>query len=448
MDRLSQIKNDFHSKKILIFGLGLQGGGVQLIKFFAKLGNSIRVSDLKTKEQLEPSLKELRTFGNIEFILGEHRNEDVEWSDVVIPNPGMRPDSPFLQYAEQCNKEIHLEIGIFIKYCPAYTIGITGTRGKSTTTHLIHHILKENMNKRVFLAGNIPHQTAISLLKNLDEEDIVVLELSSWQLHGLVYEKKSPRIAVFTNMYPDHLNYYPSMREYTEDKMLIFAYQHASDHAVITEDVKNNTHILSAIKSIVHTVLADESRLPRFSNLVGRHNQLNVAVALEVSRVMGISHEKAMSTLHSFRPLPFRLELVGKVKGVTIYNDSTSTTPIACQTALYAVHSEYPQARILLIFGGNEKKLPYDELMNSINTLVYKVFLLKGSFTDIVLPLLSVSYAGPYEMLNNLVKDVLAEAKSGDVVLFSPSATSFASFKNEFDRGTQFTELIHHATKN
>lgn len=441
MDSISQIKKDFHRKKILVFGLGLQGGGLQTVKFFASLGNTVRVSDLKNEQQLEPSIQALTSYKYVSFTLGEHRYSDIDWADVVIPNPGMRFDSPFLVYAQKHKKEIHLEIGLFLKYTPATIIGITGTRGKSTTTNLIYHILKSHLSVPVHLAGNIPQRTAISLLKTATKNDIVVLELSSWQLHGLLYDKISPHIAVFTNIYPDHLNYYPSMEEYTEDKVRIFAYQKKGDFAVITDQVARNNSVKKKIKSSITVIRPDTFTWP-LPNLIGIHNKANAALALTVARLMGISDNKTVASIQEFRGLPFRIEYLGTIKGVPIYNDSTSTTPIACETALNAISSEYPQGRILLIAGGNEKNLPFDSVAQKINETASHIFLLPGSFTDILRPHLSIPCKGPYNNLSELVNAVLSELRPGDVVLFSPAATSFASFKNEFDRGEQFSKLI------
>ncbi|MEK9179372.1 MAG: cyanophycin synthetase, partial [Patescibacteria group bacterium] len=210
---------------------------------------------------------------------------------------------------------------------------------------------------------------------------------------------------------------------------------------VTTDQVVQNTHIAELTKSTVVIAPADIFDAP-LPHLIGEHNKSNAALAISVARIMDIPDKKSIQSIQKFKGLPFRIEFIGLLNRVPVYNDSTSTTPIACETALSAISHEYPNRRILLVIGGNEKKLPFDSVVKKINETVSQAFLLKGSFTNILLHHLSIPHKGPYDSLKELVEEVLRKAKAGDVILFSPAATSFATFKNEFDRGEQFSKLI------
>jgi len=194
-------KQIFKNKKVVIMGLGLHGGGVDSAKFFYKQGASVLVTDLKTEEQLGESIKKLRSFKKIEYALGGHREDDFKTADLIIKNPDVPGHSPYLEIARQSNIEIQSDVGLFFKLSGAFIIGVTGSKGKSTTASLIFHLLKSKY-KKIFLAGNIG-VSPLSLLAKVKKGDKVVLELSSFELDDF---NQSPNIAVVTNILPDHLN--------------------------------------------------------------------------------------------------------------------------------------------------------------------------------------------------------------------------------------------------
>jgi len=203
--------SDFREKKVTIMGLGIVGGGVGVAKFFVEAGAKVLITDLKTRKDLESSLKKIKGLP-VELILGRHRPEDFANTDLIIRNPAVPDNSPFLKIAKKNNISADTDIGIFFELCSAPIIGVTGTKGKSTVATLIYKLLKSKY-QNVILAGNIGN-SPLESLKKINKDSKVVLELSSWQLEGLKNHKKSPQIALITNIYPDHLNRYPNLKEY------------------------------------------------------------------------------------------------------------------------------------------------------------------------------------------------------------------------------------------
>src|SRR5579884_1532943 len=225
---------DLRGRRVLVMGLGLQGSGMAAARYAAQQGAIVRVTDMKSLEVLAPSVQALAGLP-IEFVLGEHREEDFLWADVVIRNPGVPLSSPYLRLAREHGAQIEMEIALFFLACPARIIGITGTRGKTTTSTLIYEILRAS-GAPTIIGGNVAGIETLSLLPQITPETQVVLELSSWQLEGLAPHKISPPVAVMTNVYPDHLDTYDSMEQYAEAKANIFRYQHPADLAIFNYD--------------------------------------------------------------------------------------------------------------------------------------------------------------------------------------------------------------------
>src|SRR3989344_3204668 len=222
----SSYRGAFKGKKITLLGLGLLGRGVNVAKFLAELGAELTITDMKDAKALEPSLKQLRKFKNIRYVLGEHRLKDFKNCDMVIKAAGVPLDSPYIKEAKKNKIPVEMDASLFAKFTPATMVGVTGTRGKSTVTHLVAHILGLAYPEHVFVGGNVRGMATLPLLKKTKIGDIVVLELDSWQLQGFGDAKISPHVAVFTNFLEDHMNYYQgSMDKYFNDKANIFKYQ-------------------------------------------------------------------------------------------------------------------------------------------------------------------------------------------------------------------------------
>lgn len=433
---VTALKKQWENKKVLIVGLGLQGGGVGLVKFFAQLGAHVKVTDLKNAEELQDSLEKIKGY-KVDLILGRHVAENFLSADVIFKGPSVSWTLPYLQQAMSRGIPIEMEVSFFVEHCPGKIIGITGTRGKSTTTMMIYELMK-TAGFSVFLGGNIAGVSTIQLLEQVKKNDWVVLELSSWQLSGFHRKKISPHIAVITNFYPDHLNYYQTLAEYWYDKTAIYRYQKKDDILIVNHSLKNRVSPPSAGR-MIYTQAEDFHE--RLKYLQGFHNAENAAQALAVARVLSIDQNTTYGGLTHFQPLAFRLAKIAEIDAVAIYNDSTSTTPIACQKAIESFCGQ----DIILILGGNSKKLPIEQLAHVINKSVKKIILLKGAFTDEIQPLLNQQKIVNLTLFDDLqiaVNRALAESAAGDVILFSPGATSFAMFRNEFHRGEEFDRLI------
>ena len=440
-------KDFFAGKKITMIGLGILGRGVNIAKFLAECGTELTITDLKTKEQLASSLKILTPYKNIKYVLGRHNPVDFRDKDMVIKAAGVPLDSPYISEAQKNKIPVEMDASLFLKLLTTWTsdvqvVGITGTRGKSTVTHLIYAILK-SAGLRVHLGGNVKGLATLPLLKKVKPRDVVVMELDSWQLQCCGDAKISPNIAVFTTFLPDHLNYYNGdMDRYFSDKGNIYRWQKDEDCLItgtktaklIKEKEKNG------LKS--RTIIVDGKNIPRIwkIKLLGEHNLENIALAVEAARKLGVKESTIKKSVDKFKSLPGRLEFIREVKGVKFYNDTTATTPEAVMAALDSLKES--KGKIILIGGGADKNLEYAGYAKVVKKSVKALALFRGLASNkIISSLGKVKF--PMEVFDNMkiaMKFAVANAKKGDIVLFSPGAASFGVFKNEFDRGGQFNK--------
>ncbi len=420
-------------------GLGLLGRGVGDAEFMAKLGADLIITDLKSAEELKPSLERLKRFPTITVHVGGHQLEDFRDRDFILKAAGVPLDSLFIAEARRKGIPIEMDASLFSKLAPPITvIGVTGTRGKSTTAALIYEILKD-AGKRVFLGGNIKDVATLPLLEKVLEGDFVVLELDSWQLQGFGESMISPHIAVFTTFLPDHMNYYNGdMQTYFSDKANIFKFQKPGDHLVVGEDIADKFDWSDAGEVLV----AHRAGVPRdhMVHLPGGHNRLNAACAIAVAKLLGIRTVKGTrAAFNRFAGLAGRLELKRMVNGVTYYNDSNATTPDATIAGLRAIGDSHKK-KIVLIMGGSDKGLNMSALIDEIPNYCKQVLLLPGSGTT------KIKDGLPDAIPAVDLKDAVLKAKGlvveGDIVLFSPAFASFGLFKNEYDRGEQFNKIL------
>lgn len=454
-------------------GLGLHGGGVGAAKYIAKKGAEVLATDLKTEEELESSLEKLKDY-DLDFVLGKHRKKDFQSADVVIKNPAVSWDSPYLKEAQEAGAEIETAIGIFFKETPSECIGVTGTKGKSTTASLIYEILKRDKDE-VFLAGNIGRQ-ALNILPELSKNSLVVLELSSWQLEGLSRDKLSPHVSVVTNVFADHLNRYQSFSDYKQAKQGIVSFQGKKDYAVLNYDNEHTRQFAQKTEAGViffgQDLAGQEMERVNLGaylqegqifyqgeklmekgevSLCGRHNLFNILAALSCVGLYDIDPELAREELIRFEPPEGRLQLVGTKRGLEIYNDTASTNPRATIEAINSVKGGR-QDRLVLIAGGEDKDLDYSELADEIEREVDYLFLLAGGASRKLSSRLSPEFCEEkeekyFEELENLLGRVLKIKENfwpnkKVKLLFSPGAASFNMFKNEFDRGRKFVKAL------
>jgi len=426
-------KNYFKNKKVTVVGLGLLGKRLGDIAFLAECGAKVTVTDVKSAKELAPSMSKLKKYKNIKYTLGRHVFQDFENKDFILKGQGVRLDSPYIEYAQKKGIPIEMDESSFAKLAPEVTIiGITGTRGKSTTSILIYEILKAS-GIRVHLGGNIKGTAALPLLKKVKPGDVAVFELSSWQLQGFGEDKISPNIAVFTNFMPDHLNYYDNdLKKYFLDKSFIYKYQKKGDTLIIGENLNNVIKDAKGMK-----IIAKTSNVPKNwkLNLLGAHNLENIACAIEVARTLNIDEKVIKQVVEKFEAVSGRLELVKKINGVQIYNDTNSTTPDATVVALKSFNQ-----KVILITGGMDKGIDVKALNAILGDTTKKVYLTPGSGSDKIKN--KSANVESATTLKEAVTKAYKEAQKGDIILFSPAFASFNMFKNEYDRGEQFMKLI------
>ena len=428
----------FRDKRVTVIGLGLLGRGVGDAAYLAQCGAELIVTDLKTREQLTESVAQLEAFPNIRFVLGEHRLEDFRGRDLVLKAAGVPLDSPYIAEARQGGIPVRMSADLFMELSGIETIGITGTRGKSTTTHLIAAVL-EAADHRVLLGGNVRGVSTLTLLKDVTPGHVAVFELDSWQCQGLAEAKRSPHISVFTTFYQDHLNYYKgNLDAYLADKANIFLYQKPEDTLVLGAQCANLVKQKYDSKIHSQVVVVGPADLPSEWTLKipGEHNRYNAALALAAARAYGVADEVSRRALEVFVGVPGRLEFLREVNGVKIYNDNNSTTPEATLAALAALDTP----RTVLIMGGADKALDMSALLEKVQD-AKGVALLAGTGTDRIKDMLPRNTT-IYSSISDAVSAAFEMTALGDTLLFSPAFASFGMFKNEYDRGDQFTALI------
>ncbi|MDQ3075704.1 MAG: UDP-N-acetylmuramoyl-L-alanine--D-glutamate ligase [bacterium] len=431
---MKNYKEFFKDKKVTVMGLGLLGKNLNDIKFLSECGADLIVTDLKTEEQLRKSVDALNGYKNITFSLGGHKLEDFENRDFILKGQGAVPlDSLYIKHAKEKEIPVYMDEVLFMKLAPDVNIiGITGTRGKSTTTFLIHEILKA-AGMRTFISGNVLGTTVLPLLKKVKKGDTVVFELSSWQLQGFGDAELSPHISVFTNLMPDHMNYYKNdMDAYFKDKSYIYSSQKESDFLVLGETMKKLVKDTKSKKVIAKPTIVPVSWKLK---VLGKHNLQNIACAVEVARILKIKESIIKKAVEFFSGVPGRLELVKELKGIKIYNDTNATTPAATLAAL-----ESFKKPVLLILGGMSKEIDSTLLNKALPSKTKKVFLTSGSGSDTIQN--KKANIEKVENLSEAIHKAWKEAKKGDVILFSPGFASFNMFKNEYDRGEQFMKLV------
>lgn len=441
----------FKGKRITVMGLGLLGRGIGDAQFLAECGADVVVTDLKSEAELQESVQALGAFPSIKFVLGEHRFEDFEEKDMILVAAGVPFDSPYLAHARTAGIPLRQSAALFAELSGIPIVGVTGTRGKSTVTHMIHHVLTTTTGEPVILGGNIRGVSNLQLLNQVHEHALAVFELDSWQLQGFGWSEISPQIAVFTNFMPDHLNYYrDDMDAYFADKANIFLFQEESGVFITTPEVFKVAQVFAEGKHITlgqEVVLVDESVLPEDSllEMPGAHNRLNASLAYEALKAISLSDEHIFEGLASFPGVEGRLQYVKEVDGVRIYNDNNATTPQATMAGLTALGNKETK-NVVVIVGGAKKGIDASLLLPALKSYAKHIVLLPGTGTDELKQILKehalsdISTDAP--TLHEAVQIGLAHAEQGDVLLFSPAFASFGMFKNEYDRNDQFMECI------
>ena len=436
----------FEGKRITVMGLGLLGRGVGDAEFLAKCGAQVLVTDKKNEEQLTESIERVKKYKNISFRLGGHDEKDFTNCDLVIKAAKVPINSTYVAAARSAGVPVVMSTALFAKYAleiGTTVVGVTGTRGKSTITHIIHHALKLS-GKTTHIGGNIRGISTLALLPEIDKDDFAILELDSWQLQGFGDLKISPHVAVFTNLMPDHLDYYRSIDEYFRDKSNIFRHQREGDFLFVGKTVLER---IRATNPLIPPVVPDPIPEDWNLNILGDHNRENASFAAAALHALGQTEPEIRRGLESFGGLEGRLQFVKEMHGVKIYNDNNSTTPEATIAALRAVGRKDKRA-VVLIMGGDDKNLDMTKLIAEIPLWCSSVVLFKERGTDRIRDeIFNLASQGTIvheeEGMNATVNRALAIAKKGQTILYSPAFQSFGKyFANEYDRSDQFVAAI------
>ena len=417
---------DFKNKKVLIWGLGLHNGGLGATKFFHKIGAKVTVTDLRSELILKPTLVKLKNYSNIKYVLGKHDEKDFLNADLVIVNPAITPNNKFLKLLKKNKINYITDMGFFLKHSKSFILGITGTKGKSTITQLSYNLLNEAVKnkqikdfKKVVLGGNI-RRSILDFLSTDNEKTISVIELSSFQLEHCKNVKKSPNIAILTNLSPEHINWHGTYDNYIKSKSYVYKFQTKDDYLIVDNriDLKDNK--------------------PQSKIIKAKSDPL--AMLKEVAKIFNLKTELAQKTFNEFKGLPGRLETLGTVNGITFINDTFSTHPLSIVHALNKVKDP------VLIMGGVDKQFDLTEITKTLMNKKTRVVFLPGTFTDNLQKLLKPSYLNKYtinsENMEDAFKKSLTLCKKNDILLLSPGAASFNLFLNEVDRGEHYIKCF------
>ncbi|MBN1788416.1 MAG: UDP-N-acetylmuramoyl-L-alanine--D-glutamate ligase [Sedimentisphaerales bacterium] len=437
--------NLLKDKSVVIMGLGVFGGGLDSAKFAARFAKKVVVTDTADEKKLAETINQLKQFDNIDFHLGGHQISDFTDSDVIIVNPAVDEANPYIDAAKSKGKLITSQMELFFQLCPAKIVAITGSNGKSTTTALTAHLLKNIKTGKVFLGGNIGNLPLLETLKQIKDNDIVVLEISSFQLEQLVRIKKSPHIACVTNIAPNHLDRHKTMENYCSAKENIFRFQKPGGIAVLnTCDEKCRQWYEKYKQTSRKCILFDreklDSKLTEIFKLPGAANRENLAAAVTIAGCFGLKDIDLAESIGSFVSLPHRLELIREVDGVRYYNDSIATTP---ESTIVAVQA-FDEPKIL-IAGGYDKGLNFDQMAEVICDKI-KALILIGQTADKIERSArrtgKIAQIYRVKSLSEAVNQAGKISVSGDIVLLSPACASYDMFVNFADRGKQFGELV------
>ena len=459
MSTIAEYLESLRGKSIAVIGMGVSN--TPLIRMLLRSGLKVTVCDKAPRERVEELAAELESLG-AKFQLGQEYLSKLSRFDVIFRTPGLSPNTPELRQAVEKGSELTSEMELFFRLCPCRILGVTGSDGKTTTTTLISEFLKE-AGYNVYIGGNIG-KPLLPDVAGMVPEDMVVVELSSFQLMSM---DRSPNVAVFTNLSPNHLDYHHTMEEYTAAKLNIFLHQGKEDRAIFNYDnditrslskqapgkavlfsrkqrleegvyLRDNAIWLTNEMGNREVLPLDEILLP------GVHNIENYMAA--IAAVDGLVPDKCVrSVAKRFTGVEHRIELVRELNGVKYYNDSIGTSP----TRTMACLDSFSQ-KLILIAGGYDKGVPFTqlgvEMVQKVKTLILcgatapairKAVEEAPGYADSGLELIET------HDLAAAVAAAQAAANAGDIVVLSPACAAFDQFKNFMERGKVFKELVN-----
>ena len=459
-EKLEEFNEYIRYRKVAIIGLGVSN--IPLIDYMYQKKARVTVFDDREKESIPKELMDKIELYKFEYSFGKNNLKKLINFDIIFRSPSCLPTKPELEEEAKRGAIVTTEIEMLMKMCPCKTIGVTGSDGKTTTTSLISAILKQ-AGYHTYLGGNIG-TPLFTKLPEMKPEDIVVLELSSFQLMGM---KVSPNIGVITNITPNHLNIHKDYQEYIDAKKNIFKYQNKNDRIVLNYDneitrkcakeAEAQVVFFSSKEKLENGFIVDGKMIKECQDnirehildiqdviLKGEHNYQNIATALAATKTL-VNIEDAVETIKKFNSVEHRLEFVKEINHVKWYNDSASSSPTRTISGIRAFDEE-----LILIAGGYDKNLDYTPLAKPIVDKV-KTLLLIGQTSGKIFEAVKQEMERQNKDVRIYMCDTLKEtvdianriAKEGQVVLFSPGSASFDMFKNAYDRGNQFKNLVN-----
>ena len=444
------------NQKVIILGFGKEG--ISTYRFIRRHFPKMKLVVADGNENLKTD--DFEGDKHVKFIKGAGYDRNLNQYDLIFKSPGISFNQ--LDYYIESEK-ITSQTNLFLEYFHEQVVGITGTKGKSTTASLIYHILSHSRDN-VFLAGNIG-TPFFDIVEQLTPESIVVAELSA---HQLEFTHHSPDYAVLLNIYQEHLDHFNSFNNYQNAKTNVFKFQHAGNFLVYNGDdehipgwVKGNQpesdtcvfgtqiHPGLHVRCRNHLIrfmndgeIVDEYDLIDYKNLPGTHNYVNIMAAIAICRRLGVKHKDIMAALQTFKGLPHRIEFVGEFNGIEFYNDSISTIPesaIAAVKALRGVET--------LILGGHDRGIDYQVLIDFLKENPIQNIAFTGPAGHRMLEMCREQSAMPQNFIETddyeeIVRFCFERTPVGGTVLLSPAAASYNRFKNFEERGETFKQLV------
>ena len=454
---LNKFNEELKGKNVAVIGAGVSNA--PLIKYLINLNCKITLFDRNKLDDLSKEVKDIIKKYKPNLSLGDDYLEKLIDFDIIFRSPSFLPTNPYLMKEMKKGAFVTTEVEQVIRLAPCKVIGVTGSKGKTTTTTIINEILKA-LGVSTYLGGNIGIPL-FTKLKDMKKDDVVVLELSSFQLMGM---KFSPNVALITNISPDHLDVHKDYDEYINAKKYILKNQDKDDVLVLNMDDKIvrkfSDEALGRVKYFGSSkiknsyylkddyIMYNEEKIIDTKNLIlkGKHNYLNICAALNVvNEIVDIPNDQIEDIVKNINSVHHRLEFVRELNGVKWYNDSASTTPDKSLAGINAFDE-----RIVLIAGGYDKNISYDIIAKPILKKVSKLILFGDTKNKIYDAVMKEKKKDNYD-IKIYVMDTLEEvidvayevSVSGEVVLFSPASASFDMFKNAYQRGDLFKELVN-----
>ena len=484
--RLLELPDDFAGSRAVVFGLGSFGGGLAATKFLAGRGARVSISDRSSAEALAEPLLKLVDLDLERIECGGHQEATFAEADYIVVNPAIRPGHPMLEVARRSGARLISELQLFLRHCPCPVVGITGSNGKSTTSQLIHDLLAAS-GRRTWLGGNIG-RSLLPYLPDMTASDIVVLELSSFQLHDLDQIEWSPEVGIVTNLSPNHLDWHGDLEAYKQAKQTITRWQ--DEECALVFDIDDpavaewqtqarkfgfSAHDKTALPASIPASItgafrgtfnlavsgtgtatgdlcerpgAESSESVRLdwdsTVLRGAHNRANIAAAVTAAQVVGCDWNAIQTGLSTFQSLPHRMQRVGTFAGRTFINDSLATTTESAIAALQSFREP-----VLVFSGGSDKGQNLDELVEHLVNRA-RIVACIGQTGPRLMEMIGVRASNSsrcleqcevFDNFDEAFDWVCAHSRQNEFVLLSPGFASYGWFRNFEERGATFTAL-------